>query len=140
MLHLHTYLAFNGQCAAAFKHYEKVLGGKIEMMMTHGESPMKDQTPAEWRDRIMHASLVVGDQRLLGADRPPQFQGPNEGFSVSLSLDDAAKAEQIFNGLAEGGTVRMPLQKTFWAAAFGMLIDRFGIPWMVNCEEAGGGR
>ncbi len=132
---LNAYLSFNGRCAEAFKAYEKVLGGKIEMLLTHGESPMAQQTPPEWRDRIMHARLVVGDQVLMGADAPPEYYKGTQGFCVSIGVDDPASAERIFKGLSEGGTVQMPLQKTFWALAFGMLIDRFGTPWMVNCEE-----
>ena len=133
-MQISTYLAFDGQCAAAFKLYEKVLGGKIEMMMTNGESPMADTVPAARRDRIMHARLVAGQHVLMGADAPEGYYEGNKGFSVSIGVEDTAEAERIFNGLAEGGAVRMPLQKTFWAVAFGMVIDRFGIPWMVNCE------
>ena len=133
-MQINTYLAFDGQCAQAFKFYERVLGGKAELL-THGESPMADKVPAEWRDRIMHARLAVGQQVLMGADSPPEYYEGNKGFSVSIGAEDTATAERVFNALAEGGTVRMPLQKTFWAASFGMLIDRFGIPWMVNCEE-----
>ena len=133
-MQVNTYLAFNGQCRAAFELYQRVLGGKIEMMLTHGESPMADKTPPEWRERIMHARLIVGEQALMGADSPPEYYEGNKGFSVSIGVENTATAERVFNGLAEGGTVRMPLQKTFWAASFGMLIDRFGIPWMINCE------
>jgi len=136
-MQLNAYLSFNGQCAEAFKLYERVLGGKIEMMMTHGESPQ--QTPPEWKDRIMHARLVAGDAVLMGADAPPEYYSKAQGFCVSIGVDDPAAAERIFAGLAEKGTVQMPLQKTFWALKFGMLIDRFGTPWMVNCEEKAGG-
>ena len=83
----------------------------------------------------MHARLVVGDKVLMGSDAPPEhYEGP-KGFSVSLTINDLADAERIFHALAENGTVRMPLQETFWAVRFGMLVDRFGIPWMVNCER-----
>ncbi|HEV3112270.1 MAG TPA: VOC family protein [Candidatus Binataceae bacterium] len=135
-MELNPYLSFNGKCEAAFKFYEKCLGGKIIMMMTHGQSPMKDQTPADWQDKIMHARMTVGDRVLMGADAPPQYYSKPQGFSVSLSVTDPADAERKFNALAENGTVQMPLQQTFWAVRFGVLIDQFGIPWMINCEQA----
>jgi PhnB protein len=131
---LNAYLTFNGQCEQAFRFYERCLGGKIEMMMTHGESPMAEQTPPELRSRIMHARMTVGNAVLMGADASPQFFSQPQEFSVSISVKDADEAQRIFTALAEGGTVRMPLQETFWAKRFGMLIDRFGTPWMVNCE------
>ena len=134
-MQLNPYLFFNGQCESAFKFYEQLLGGKIVAMMTHAGSPAENQVPPEWREKIIHARMVIGDQLLMGSDAPPgHFQQP-QGFSVSLLVDTAEDAERIFPALAENGTVRMPLQKTFWAIRFGMLVDRFGIPWMVNCEE-----
>jgi PhnB protein len=133
-MNINTYLAFNGNCGEAFKFYEKCLGGKAEMMK-YGDSPMAAQTPPEARDRIMHAKIQVGDQVLMGADAPPNMFNGNEGFSVALTVKDPAEAERIFNVLSEGGNVHMALGKTFWSAAFGMFIDRFGIPWMVNCEQ-----
>jgi len=133
-MELNAYLTFNGQCEQAFRFYERCLGGKIEMMLTHGDSPMAEQTPAELRSRIMHARMTVGNAVLMGSDAPPQFFSQPQGFSVSISVRDAGEAERIFTALAEGATVRMPLQETFWAKRFGMLIDRFGTPWMVNSE------
>ena len=134
-MELNPYLTFNGQCEAAFKFYERCFGGKIEFMLTHGESPMAQQTPAEWRNKIMHARLVVGGRALMGSDAPPERYEGTKGFSVSLGVAAPAEAERIFNALAENGTVQMPLQETFWALRFGMLVDRFGVPWMVNCER-----
>jgi PhnB protein len=134
MMQVNTYLIFNGQCEAAFKFYERCFGGKIEAMMTHAGSPAEAQAPPEWRDKIMHARLIVDGQALMGSDAPPgHFEKP-QGFSVSLGIKDPAEAERIFKTLAENGKVQMPLQKTFWAQSFGMLVDQFGIPWMVNCE------
>ena len=135
-LQLNPYLIFNGQCEAAFKFYEKCLGGKIEATMTHGDSPMSQQVPEEWRKKIMHARMTVGDMVLMGSDAPPDHYQAPQGFSLSIGTKDPAEAERIFNELAQDGKVQMPLQKTFWAARFGMLVDRFGIPWMVNCEQA----
>jgi PhnB protein len=134
-MQLNPYLFFNGQCEAAFKFYAELLGGRIVAMMTHAGTPAENQVPPEWRGKIIHARMVIGDQMLMGSDAPPgHFQQP-QGFSVSLIVDRPEDAERIFPALAENGTVRMPLQKTFWAIRFGMLVDRFGIPWMVNCEE-----
>jgi PhnB protein len=130
-----SYLLFDGTCGEAFRFYERVLGGKIDFIQTHGESPMRDQTPPDFLDKVMHVHMTVGDQILMGSDAPPgHFEKP-QGFSVSLGIDDPAEAERVFNGLAEGAKVTMPLQKTFWADRFGMLVDRYGTPWMVNCQQ-----
>lgn len=126
---------FNGQCEEAFKFYEQCLGGKIVGMFTYGESPMADKSPANWGNKIMHARLVVGDQVLMGSDSWPEQPEEAKGFSVSIGVTDPVEAERIFNALAEQGKVRMPFQQTFWAVRFGMLVDRFGIPWMINCEK-----
>lgn len=131
---LNPYLSFNDECEAAFKFYEQCLGGKIESMMTYGDSPMAEQTPPEKLNKIMHVSLILGDTVLMGSDAPPQMFEKPQGFSVSLLFTDPAEAERIFNALAENGTVQMPLQATFWAARFGMVVDRFGTPWMINCD------
>ena len=132
-MQLNPYLGFNGQCEAAFKFYQQCFGGNIQTM-TWGDSPMADQVPSEWRDKIIHATLIVGETTLLGADAPPDSYEEPKGFSVAIQINEPAEAERIFHALAENGTVTMPLQQTFWAAAFGMLVDRFGIPWMVNCD------
>ncbi len=135
-MQLNPYLLFNGQCEAAFKFYAQCLGGKIDSMMTHAGTPVERQVPSEWRDKILHARLTVGDQVLMASDAPPDHYEQPKGFSVSIQINDRGDAERIFNALAENGTVQMPFQKTFWAAGFGMCVDRFGIPWMVNCEQA----
>ena len=135
-MQLNPYLTFNGQCEAAFKFYEKVLGGKIEAMMPHEGSPMAEHVPPEWRSKIMHARLSVGDKILMGSDAPPDRYEQMKGFSVTLGIDDPHDAERVFHALSENGTVQMPIQKTFWAARFGMLVDQFGTPWMINCEQA----
>ena len=137
-MRLNAYLFFNGQCQAAFKFYEQCLGGKIDAMLTHAGTPAEKQVPAEWRDKIIHARLTIGNSVLMGSDAPPDHQEGTQGFSVNIALGDPAEAERIFHALAANGTVRMPIQKTFWAERFGMLVDQFGIPWMVNCDQAGG--
>jgi PhnB protein len=135
-MQLNPYLTFNGQCEAAFKFYEKVLGGKIEAMMPHEGSPMEQHVPPEWRRKIMHALLRVGEDVLMGSDAPPDRHEQMKGFSVTLGIDDPQEAERLFHALSENGAVQMPIQKTFWAARFGMLVDQFGTPWMINCEQA----
>jgi PhnB protein len=132
---LNPYLNFNGQCEAAFQFYEQVLGGKIASKMTWGEMP-DAEIPPELRDRIMHVSLQIGDEWLMGADTPPDAYEQPKGINVALHYKDTSQGERIFNALAENGNVVMPFQKTFWAAGFGMCVDRFGIPWLVNCEQA----
>ncbi len=134
-MQLNPYLLFDGQCEAAFRFYERCLDGKIVTMLPHRGSPMADQTPPERLDHIMHARLTVGDKVLMGSDAPPDHYEAMKGFSVTLGIEDPAEAERIFHLLAENGTVRMPIQKTFWALRFGMLVDRFGTPWMINCEQ-----
>ncbi len=134
-MQLNPYLAFNGECRTAFTFYEACLGGTILMMLTHADSPMAEQTAPEHRDAIMHARMAVGDKLLMGGDAPPGRYTKPAGFAVTLGIDDPAEAERVFAALSDGGSVQMPIQETFWAARFGMLIDRFGIPWMVNCEK-----
>ena len=131
---LNPYLFFNGNCAAAFKYYEKCLGGKIATMLTHAETPAGEQVPPEWREKIIHARMTVAGTQLMASDAPPGRQAEMGGFSVSLIVDTPADASRIFNALAANGTVRMPLEKTFFAASFGMIVDQFGVPWMINCE------
>jgi PhnB protein len=127
------YLNFDGQCEEAFRFYEQCLGGKIMGIMKTEESPMAGEMGPEWNGRVIHACMEVGDQLLMASDSPPgQHQAP-QGTYVSLHIDDPAEGERVFNALAEGGSVQMAFEKTFWAERFGMATDRFGTPWMVNC-------
>ena len=135
-MRLNPHVSFGGQCQEAFQFYERCLGGKILTMLTYGDSPMAGQVPPEWRGKILHATLTIADAIVLyGADViPEQFQPP-KGFHLAVNVKDSAAAERIFQALSEGGTVQMPLQKTFWAQRFGVLTDRFGISWEINCEQ-----
>jgi len=135
-MQLNPYLAFDGQCEAAFKFYEDRLGAKIQFMLPHDGAPIASQVPPEWRKKIMHATIAIGDQTLMGADCPPEAYQKPQGFSVSLGISDPKEAERVFHALAENGTVQMPIQETFWAERFGMVTDRFGVPWMINCSKA----
>ena len=132
---LATYLTFDGKARDAFEFYARCLGGKVGMSMTYGESPMGEQTPPEQKNRLLHVSLQVGDQILYGSDAPPPYFSQPQGFSVSVSIHDPAEAERVFGALSENGNVKMPIQETFWATRFGMLVDQYGTPWMVNCEK-----
>ena len=135
---LNPYLFYEDKCEAAFNHYAKVLGGKIEMMMRASEAPA-DMPAAPGRETtIMHARMSLpGGSVLMASDAPPGHREKVQGFSVSLTVTDVADAERKFNALADGGTVTMPFSKTFWSRGFGMCTDRFGIPWMVNCPAEG---
>jgi PhnB protein len=130
------HLSFDGQCSDAFRFYEECFGGKIVTMMTHGDSPAAAQVPAEWHDKVLHARLEIGRQVLMGMDAPPPRYAKPQGIFVTLSVATVSEAERVFNALAEHGRVTMPFQKTFWSAGFGMAVDRFGIPWMINTDTA----
>ena len=137
-MRMSPYLHFNGQCEEAFKFYQRVLGARIEASFPFEGTPAADQVPAEWRKKILHARLTVAGQELLGSDPPPgRYQKP-QGFSVSLDFkeQDLAEASRVFQALSENGQIGMPFGKTFWAEGFGMAVDRFGIPWIVNCEKS----
>jgi PhnB protein len=131
-----AYLAFNGNCADAMRFYEKALGGKLEVLMSGAESPMAEQMPKEFAHRILHARLALpGGGLLYAGDAPANM--PYEGIKgVSIAVDYAsvAEAEKVFNALAGGGQVTMPMQPAFWAKRWGMLVDKFGAAWIVNGE------
>jgi PhnB protein len=136
-MELSPYLNFNGNCAEAFRLYERVLGGKIETISTFGDSPAKDHVPADWHDKVIHVRMAVGASVLMGSDAPPPNYAAPQGTSVSIGVQDPAEGERIFRALSEGGKVTMPFEKTFWSPGFGMLVDRFGTHWMVNAEATG---
>ena len=135
-MQVNPYLSFNGQCEAAFKFYAQCLGGDNLSFHKYGGSPMEGQMPPEWKDRVMHATLIVGETALMGADAPPPHFTNPQGFCVSLNIDSPADADRIFAAMSTGGKVQIPIQETFWAARFGMFVDQFGIPWMINCGQA----
>jgi PhnB protein len=135
-MNLSPYLNFNGSCKEAFTLYAAALNGKITMMMTFGESPMSDHVPKDQQHLVVHASLDLGQGHLiLGSDAPPErYQAP-QGMMVSYSVATVDEAKRVFTALADGAQILMPIGPTFWSAQFGMLTDRFGIPWMINCEQ-----
>ena len=134
-MQVHTYLNFDGRCEAAIKFYEEAIGAKLMFKMTWGESPMAKDMPPETHKFIMHSTLAVGDSHLMCADAPPDQYKKPAGMSVSLNVKSKEEGERIFNALSKNGTVSMPYQETFWSPGFGMCVDQFGIPWMVNCDQ-----
>ena len=133
-LNLHISLGFNGQCEAAFRLYEECLSGTIAYKLTWGNSPAAADAPPGWDAKIYHATLKIGDTAIAGGDVPPDQYEPPKGFQILLNMDDPVAAERVFHALAENGKIAMPLQETFWARRFGVLVDQFGIPWSINCE------
>lgn len=133
MIAVQPYINFKGNCREAIEFYKQALGAEVLFTQTVGESPMSDMGPAE---SIMHCSMKVGDSVLMMSDdmRPDAPPYGNGNISLTVGLNDPAKAGEIFARLSEGGQVMMPLTKTYWAEAFGMLTDRFGVRWMVNCD------
>ena len=135
-MQMNPYLSFSGQCEAAFTCYERCFGGQLGAIFRYAGSPMASQVPEDWQDKVMHGSLTVGGQVLMGGDVVPAAYEAPKGFSLSLQITSTSEAERIFHELAKEGRVTVPLEKTFWAARFGMVVDRFGIPWLINCEES----
>jgi len=137
-MQLNSHLHFSGQCEEAFKFYEKCLGGKIEGLFRYEGAPGSEgqKVPENWKNKIMHASMKIGDQVLMGMDAPPErFQKP-QGFHVNIAVQDVAEGKKIFQQLSEKGSVIMPFAPTFWSPGFAMFVDRFGTPWMVNVQQA----
>jgi len=132
-MQVNPYLFYNGNCEAALKFYAKVLGARIEDMLTYETGPAEMPIPPEWRKKVMHARISIDGEVIMASDAPPgNFHQP-QGFAVSLQVDDPGDAERRFRALAEGGTVNVAFGKTFFSRGFGMCVDQFGTPWMVNC-------
>jgi PhnB protein len=132
-MEINAYLSFAGNCEEALAFYTHALGAKVTFMMRYKEAPER-HGPPEMSEKIMHASFEIGSTRLMASDSPPDCVSRPAGFCLSIGLKDPDEAAHLFTALAVGGEVQMALQKTFWARAFGMARDKFGIPWMVNCE------
>ncbi|BEV44641.1 VOC family protein [Afipia carboxidovorans] len=133
---INPYLFFGGTCQDAFKFYERALGARVNAMMPHEGSPAEEHAPPDWKKKILHASMSIGDQVIMGSDAPPEhFQKP-QGFSVALNVEKPDEAERLFKNLSDGAqAVSMPMGETFFAHKFGMLVDKFGVPWMINCQK-----
>jgi PhnB protein len=126
-----AHLSYSGQCREAFNLYAQLFGGELKML-AYGDTPMANAVPAEWSEKIVHGTLSFDGCELAGSDVQSGHYRRPQGFSVLVDVDGVEKARRIFAALAEGGSVAMPIQETFWSPAFGVLTDRFGIPWEIN--------
>ena len=133
-MQLAPYLTFSGQCEEAFKFYERCFGAKLGPIFRYEGTEQAKDVPAAWGNKVMHASVSIGDTLVMACDVTPERYEAPKGFTLSLQLSSVPDAERIFAELSDGGRVTMPLEKTFWAARFGTVTDRFGVPWMVNCD------
>jgi PhnB protein len=135
-MQLNPYLGFKGNCEEAFKFYAEVLGGEILAMIKTRDTPMNDKAPPGTEEFVMHARMNLNGSILMGGDAPDSWYKKPEGFNVQVGADTPEEAERVFKALSEGGTINMAMVETFWAHRFGTCVDRFGTPWMVNCEKA----
>jgi PhnB protein len=136
-MQVNPYLFYNGNCEAALKFYQEALGAKIDAMLTYEGGPPEMQLPPDWKKKVMHAKITIDGEVIMASDAPPgNFHQP-QGFAVSLQVEDPADAERRFKALSEGGKINMPFGKTFFSKGFGMCVDQFGTPWMVNCPMEG---
>jgi PhnB protein len=132
---LNTYLTFDGNCEAALNFYEKALGAKRLMLMRYSEAPASEGCSKEMASKIMHGRIAIGDNVIMASDAPKGRFTPQGGFSINIGVDSPKEAEHLFAALSENAKICMPIGETFWAERFGMLVDQFGVPWMVNCEK-----
>ena len=132
-MQLITYVSFGGNCEEAINFYKEAIGAELIQISKMGDSPM--EVPPTLKDKIMHARLQIGENVLYMSDTfDPSALVQGNNVSLSIQIDDTAKLEKLFNDLSAGGTIKMPLEDTFWGARFGMFTDKFGIHWMLNCE------
>jgi PhnB protein len=132
---LNPYLYFPGTCKEAMTTYAEVLGGEIAAMMSYGDMPGDNPVPDDMRKKIAHARIAIGDQILMASDVGPDRFMPAQGFAVTLNIPEPDEADRVFKALVDGGREIMPMTETFWALKFGVFVDRFGTPWMINCEK-----
>jgi len=135
---LDIYLNYGGNCEQAFRFYEQELGGRITMMMRHGEQPNAANVPVDWKNAILHARIEFGKTVLMGADIPPDRFQPMRSAYLTLTLDSAEQAERLYALLADGGQIFMKMEETFFASRFAMLRDKFGTSWMLLHERPEG--
>ena len=134
-MRINPYLNFNGNCAEAMTFYAKTLGGKDLRIMTFRDSPMAAQIQDNEKDMVVHARFTLGNYTIMGSDATGGRYNKPQGYAVNVDIDTPEEADQVFAALSEGGNVGMQISETFWAKRFGMVIDRFGTHWMVNCEK-----
>ncbi len=135
-MQFNSHLHFSGQCEEAFKFYEQCFGGKIEGVFYYEGAPGSPGVPADWGKKVMHESLAVGDQKLMGMDAPPDRFLKPQGFHVNIAVKNVAEGKKLFEALSGGGKISMPFAQTFWSPGFAMFTDRFGTPWMINTDAA----
>ena len=135
-MHIVPYLHFGGNAEAALTRYAEIFGGQVEMIMRWSEAPPDMAAPADFQDKVMHASVDLGGARLMASDQPPDHFVPPQGVSISIDLPDLGRARAAFDALADGGQVLMAFAPTFWSKGFGMVIDRFGAQWMISADAA----
>jgi PhnB protein len=131
-MRINPHLCFDGQCREAMLFYQSLFGGALETMLTYGESPMASSIDPRWHDRIVHATLLLDDAELTGVDMIPGSYRRPQGFFVTVSVDGLGRAKEIFASLSKRASVRVPFEETFWSPGFGVLVDRFGIPWEIT--------
>jgi PhnB protein len=136
-MHMSVHLNFQGNCAEAFELYKKIFGAKNAVSMKFGDAPPGSPIPPNWKDKIMHTSIPLGEGMLMGCDAPPDRLTPLGGFQISVGSKDEAEVKRIYEALKEGGSVQMPMAPTFWSPMFGMCTDKFGVAWMVGVPGAG---
>ena len=132
-MQVNPYLFYDGNCEEALKYYQKVLGARIEAMLPYEGGPAEMPIPADYKKKIMHARLTIDGEVLMASDAAPGHFQKSQGYAVSLQVEDPTDAERKFKALLEGGSINMPFSKTFFSKGFGMGVDQFGIPWMINC-------
>ncbi|MDB5615854.1 VOC family protein [Tardiphaga sp.] len=132
-MQVNPYLHYNGDCEAAFNFYVQAIGAKIDVIMHVEGSPAAEHMPPEMAKKVLHAQMTIDGEVVMASDAPPQHFEKPQGFSVALQFQDPAEGEKTFKALAEGGIIKMPFGATFWSKGFGMCVDKFDIPWMVNC-------
>ena len=130
---MNTYVNFSGKCAEAFRYYEKHLGAKVGMMMTHAQLPDQSRVSPDWKDAVLHARVLIGDSEIWAADIPKAE--PMRSAYLTLRMDSDSDAERVFSALSDGGQVLMPIREEFFASRFGQVRDRFGINWMIIHEH-----
>ncbi len=135
-MELEPYIMFDGNCEPALDFYKRVFGGEVTSLNRYAGSPMEGNIPSDWSAKIMHANFKSPSLAFMGADSTQESGASAGRVKLSLSTRDLGEAERIFNALADGGNITMPLEDTFWGAKFGMVSDRFGIQWMVNCQTS----
>jgi PhnB protein len=126
-----AHLSFSGQCGEAFSFYAQLFGAELKML-TYGDTPMAKEVPADWAEKIVHATLSFDGSELAGSDVQLEHYQRPQGFSVLVDVEGDEKARRVFTALAERGSIVLPIQETFWSPAFGVVVDRFGIPWEIN--------